>query len=178
MGSPPPPPPPNVPDLEVTNAAKEGRMLTTRERMELHRDNASCRSCHQFIDPIGLALDNFDVIGQWRIKENNMALDTRGDFYDGTRITGPRELQQVLLKRPVPLVRTFVSNLMAYAVGRRVEHFDGPAIRKIESSVRARNYRMQDIVLGVVKSDVFRMRMVPVTQAAVPFGATTSGRGH
>ena len=178
MGSPPPPPPPNVPDLEVTGASKEGRMLTTRQRMEEHRDNASCRSCHQFIDPIGLALDNFDVIGQWRIKENNMPLDTRGDYYDGTKITGPRELQQVLLKRPVPLVRTFVTNLMAYAVGRRVEYSDGPAIRKIEASVKARNYRIQDVVLGVVKSDAFRMRMVPVAQAALPASGASVGHSR
>ena len=178
MGSPPPPPPPNVPDLEVTGASKEGRMLTTRERMEEHRANASCRSCHQFIDPIGLALDNFDVIGQWRIKENNMPLDTRGDYYDGTKITGPRELQQVLLKRPVPLVRTFVTNLMAYAVGRRVEYSDGPAIRKIEASVRAKHYRIHDVVLGVVKSDAFRMRMVPVAQAALPASGASVGQSR
>ena len=153
-------------------------MLTTRERMEEHRANASCRSCHQFIDPIGLALDNFDVIGQWRIKENNMPLDTRGDYYDGTKITGPRELQQVLLKRPVPLVRTFVTNLMAYAVGRRVEYADGPAIRKIEASVKAKQYRIQDIVLAVVKSDAFRMRMVPVAQAALPASGASVGHSR
>ena len=178
MGTPPPAPPPNVPDLEKTGESKEGRMLTTRERMEEHRNNASCRSCHQFIDPIGLALDNFDVIGQWRIKENNMLLDTRGDYYDGTKITGPRELQQVLLKRPVPLVRTFVTNLMAYAVGRRVEYADGPAIRKIEASVKTKNYRIQDVVLGVVKSDAFRMRMVPVAQAALPASGASVGQSR
>jgi hypothetical protein len=175
MGSPPPPPPPDVPDLEKTGEHKEGRMLTTRERMEEHRANASCRSCHAFIDPIGLALDNFDVTGQWRMKENGMPLDTRGDYYDGTKISGPRELQQVLLKRPIPLVRTFTQNLMAYALGRRVEYYDNPAIRKIETAARANNYRMQDFVLGVVKSDQFRTRLVPVAQADVPAGNTTRG---
>jgi hypothetical protein len=175
MGSPPPPPPPNVPDLDATGDHKEGRMLTTRERMEQHRANPSCRSCHTFIDPIGLALDNFDVTGQWRIKENNMPLDTRGDYYDGTKISGPRELQQVLLKRPVPLVRTFAANLMAYALGRRIEYYDNPAIRKIEASARPKNYRMQDFVLGVIKSDQFRMRMVPVVQAEIPSSGATRG---
>jgi hypothetical protein len=175
MGSPPPPPPPNVPDLEATGDHKEGRMLTTRERMEQHRANPSCRSCHTFIDPIGLALDNFDVTGQWRIKENNMPLDTRGDYYDGTKISNPRELQQVLLKRPVPLVRTFASNLMAYALGRRLEYYDNPAIRKIESQARPKNYRIQDFVLGVVKSDQFRMCMVPVVQAEIPARGATRG---
>jgi hypothetical protein len=164
MGSPPPAPPPNVPDLDKTGESKEGVMLTTRQRMEMHRDNASCRSCHQFIDPIGLALDNFDVTGQWRIRENGSALDTRGDFYDGTKISSPLELQRALLKRPVPLVRSFTANLMAYALGRRIEYYDNPAIRRIEASARANNYRMQDFVLGVVKSDAFRMRQLPVAQ--------------
>ena len=175
MGSPPPPPPPDVPDLEVISEHKEGRMLTTRERMEQHRANPSCRSCHQFIDPIGLALDNFDVTGQWRIKENGIPLDTRGDYYDGTKISSPRELQQVLLTRPIPLVRTFASNLMAYALGRRLEYYDNPAIRKIEAQARAKNYRMQDFVLGVIKSDQFRMRMVPVLQAEAPAGGAVRG---
>ena len=165
MGSPPPPPPPDVPDLEKTGEVKEGRLLTTRERMEMHRASPSCRSCHVFIDPIGLALDNFDGTGQWRIRENDMPLDTRGEYYDGTRISGSQDLRQVLLKRPVPLVRTFTQNLLSYAVGRRYEYFDGPAVRKIEYATRAKNYRVQDIVLGVVKSDAFRMRTVPSLRA-------------
>jgi len=174
MGSPPPAPPPNVPDLDKTGESKEGVMLTTRQRMEMHRDNASCRSCHQFIDPIGLALDNFDVTGQWRIRENGAALDTRGDFYDGTKISSPLELQRALLKRPVPLVRSFTANLMAYALGRRIEYYDNPAIRRIEASARVNNYRMQDFVLGVVKSDAFRMRQLPVAQSTT----AAPSRGH
>ncbi len=85
MGTPPPPPPPDIPTLEETAGAKNGKMLTTRERMEMHRANPSCTSCHRFMDPIGLALDNFDVTAKWRERENGMPLDTRGDFYDGTR---------------------------------------------------------------------------------------------
>ena len=165
MGSPPPPPPPNVPDLEKTGEAKEGRLLTTRERMEIHRANPSCRSCHQFIDPIGLALDNFDVMGRWRIRENGSALDTRGDFYDGTPVTNPTELQQALLKRPVPLMRAFTQNIMAYALGRRVEWYDAPTVRRIEATARTGNYRVQDVILGVVKSDAFRMRKVVASNA-------------
>ena len=164
MGSPPPPPPPNVPDLEKTEGAKEGRMLTTRERMEIHRANATCKSCHQFIDPIGLALDNFDVMGRWRIRENGAPLDTRGDFYDGTKITSPAELQAALLKRPVPLMRSFTQNLMAYALGRRVEWYDAPTVRRIEFAARTNNYRLNDFILGVVKSDAFRMRKVVAEQ--------------
>lgn len=165
MGSPPPPPPPNVPDLEKTEGAKEGRMLTTRERMEIHRANASCKSCHQFIDPIGLALDNFDVMGRWRIRENGAPLDTRGDYYDGTKITSPAELQGALLKRPVPLMRSFTQNLMAYALGRRVEWYDAPTVRRIELAARTNNYRLNDFIFGVVKSDAFRMRKVVAEQS-------------
>jgi hypothetical protein len=165
LESPPPPPPAGVPDLEETNGAKEGRLLTTRERMEQHRANPQCRSCHLFMDPIGLALDNFDVTGQWRIRENGMHLDTRGDFYDGTPITSPAELRAALLKRPTPLLRAFTQNLMAYALGRRVEYYDKPAIRRIVAQGASTNYRFADFVLGVVKSDAFRSKRVPVAAA-------------
>ncbi|MBL8961619.1 MAG: DUF1592 domain-containing protein, partial [Gemmatimonadetes bacterium] len=166
MGTPPPAPPPNVPDLEKTGEAKEGRMLTTRERMEVHRANPSCRSCHNFIDPIGLALDNFDVTGRWRIREFDAPLDTKGTFYDGTEIATPAQLQQVLLKRPAPIVRNFTANLMAYATGRRIEYFDQPAVRKIVRDAESGGYRFGDFVLGVVTSDAFRMKRAPVAADA------------
>ena len=113
MGSPPPPPPPDVPPFENTADGKGGRPLTTRERMELHRANPTCNSCHRFMDPIGLALDHFDVTGKWREREGGAVLDTRGDYYDGTPVATPAELTAALLKRPIPLVRTFTENLMA-----------------------------------------------------------------
>jgi hypothetical protein len=165
LGSPPPPPPPGVPDLDKTAEAKEGRMLTTRERMEMHRSNPQCRSCHQFMDPIGLALDNFDVTGQWRIRENGAPLDTRGDFYDGTPVSNPAELRAALLKRPEPLIRTFTGNLMAYALGRRVEYYDGPTIRRIVSDAAAGGYKVDDLVMGVVSSDAFRAKRLPAAAA-------------
>ena len=177
MGSPPPPPPPNVPDLEKTGDVKDGRMLTTRERMEQHRANPACKSCHAVIDPIGLALDNFDVTGKWRIRENGTPLDTRGDFYDGTKVTNPMELQRALLKRPIPLVRSFTNNLMAYALGRRIEYYDNPTVRRIEVAARANNYRMNDFIFGVVKSDAFRMRRMPVAQST-PATDAASRRGQ
>jgi hypothetical protein len=169
MGSPPPAPPPNVPDLEKTGGAKEGRLLTTRERMEIHRANATCKSCHQFIDPIGLAMDNFDVMGRWRIRENGSPLDTRGDYYDGTKISSPAELQAALLKRPVPIMRNFTRNLMAYGLGRRIEWYDEPAVRKIERGASKTNYKLDEFIYGVVKSDAFRMRkLVAEAPAATP----------
>ena len=166
MGTPPPPPPPDVPELDETTAVRDGRMLTTRERMEQHRENPTCNSCHRFIDPIGLALDNFDITGQWRIRENGNALDTRGEFYDGTPVSNPLELQQVLLKRPVPLVRTFAQNLMAYALGRRVEYYDQPVIRQIVRQAEQDDYRMSSFILGVVRSDAFQMQKAIAVAAA------------
>src|SRR5205814_2814799 len=158
MGTPPPAPPPDVPPLDDTGEAKDGRMLTTRERLEIHRKNPTCNSCHRFMDPIGLALDNFDVTGKWRVRENGQPLDTRGDFYDGTPVSTPAELLAALLKRPVPLVRTFTENLLAYALGRRVEYFDQPAIRAVVKAAEAENYRMSSFIIGVVKSDAFQMK--------------------
>jgi mono/diheme cytochrome c family protein len=163
MGTPPPPPPPDVPPLDDTGDTQDGRMLTTRERMELHRKNPTCSSCHRFMDPIGLALDNFDVTAKWRVRENGQPLDTRGDFYDGTPVTTPAELTQALMKRPVPLVRTFAENLFAYALGRRAEHFDQPAIRTIVKNAAATNYRMSSFILGVIKTDAFLMKQAEPT---------------
>jgi hypothetical protein len=160
LGTPPPPPPPNVPDLDAAGEAKEGRLLTTRERMEIHRANPSCNSCHRMMDPIGLALDNFDVTGRWRAREYGSALDTRGDFYDGTSVASAAELVNVLMKRPTPLVRTFTENLLAYALGRRVEYFDQPTIRAITRKAEAENYRLSSFIIGIVKSDPFRMKQV------------------
>jgi Protein of unknown function (DUF1592)/Protein of unknown function (DUF1588)/Protein of unknown function (DUF1585)/Protein of unknown function (DUF1595)/Protein of unknown function (DUF1587) len=158
LNTPPPPPPPGVPDLEATAAAQEGRLLTTRERMELHRSNAVCRSCHQFMDPIGLALDNFDVTGRWRIKENGMPLDTRGELYDGTPVASPVDLRQALLTRPEPLLRTFTENLMAYALGRRIEPYDMPTVRAIVRAAEADGHLMSAYIMGVVNSRAFRMQ--------------------
>ena len=158
LGTPPPPPPPGVPDLDQTEDVADGRMLTTRERMERHRSDPACSSCHRFMDPIGLALDNFDVTGRWRIRENGMPLDTQGELYDGTPVTSPGDLREALIERPIPLVRTFTENLMAYALGRRIEYYDKPAIRTIAAEAEANDYRISSFILGVVKSDAFQMR--------------------
>jgi hypothetical protein len=165
MGTPPPPPPPDVPDLEAAGEAKEGRMMTTRQRMEVHRANPTCNACHRFMDPIGLALDNFDVTGMWRAREYGSPLDTKGDFYDGTPVSSPEELVNVLLKRPTPLVRTFTENLMAYALGRRVEYFDQPTVRAIAKKAEAEKFKMSAFILGIVKSDPFRMKRVDAAMA-------------
>ena len=157
LGTPPPPPPPGVPDLEETEESADGRMLTTRERMAMHAANPVCNACHQFMDPIGLALDNFGVSGKWRIRENGMPLDTRGTFYDTTPVSTPAELRQALLKRPEPLIRTFTANLMAYALGRRVEYYDQPRIRAIVREAEQHDYRISAFIRGVIESDAFQM---------------------
>ena len=168
MGMVPPPPPPDIPDLEETADSKDGRRLTTRERMELHRTNPTCRTCHQYMDPIGLALDNYDVTGKWRYRENGAPLDTRGTMYDGRAVTTPMDLTRSLLSRPVPLARAFTENLMAYAVGRRVEDFDQPAIRAIVREAEANGYRMWSFINAVVKSPAFRSRRAEGTLTESP----------
>jgi hypothetical protein len=164
MGTPPPQPPPNIPPLDDTAGGKDGQALTTRQRMESHRANSMCARCHNLIDPIGLAMDNFDPTGRWRTRESGVALDTNGKYYDGTPISSVNDLANVLVKRPIPLVRTFTGNLMEYAIGRPVEYFDQPTIRSIVKSAEADNYPIVSLIMGVVKSDAFQMRRVePVT---------------
>ena len=110
------------------------------------------------MDPIGLVLDNFGVSGKWRARENGTALDTRSEFYDGTPIETPADLTRALLNRPIPLVRTFTENLMAYALGRRVEYYDQPTIRDITKLAEMNDYRLSSFILGVIKSDAFQMQ--------------------
>jgi hypothetical protein len=165
MGSPPPPPPPLVPDLEQTSGVEGGRVLTTRERMAIHRDNPACSSCHVMMDPIGVALDNFDVLGRWRLRESGIPVDTRGDFHDGSPVNGPAELADALLRRPIPLVRSFTEYLMSYAVARPVRVQDQPSVRAIVREAESSGYSLSSLVLGVVLSDPFRLRQVEgVTQ--------------
>ena len=158
LGSPPPPPPPNVPELEETSAAEGGRRLTVRERMEQHRASPACSSCHSVIDPLGLALENFDVTGAWRIKDNGAPVDAAGELYDGTAVSSPADLREALLNRPTPLIRTFTENLMAYGIGRRIEYYDMPAVRAVTREAAANDNRLSAFILGVVNSPAFQMK--------------------
>ena len=137
---------------------RRGKLLSTRERMEEHRKSAACASCHRVIDPLGLALENFDVTGQWRIKDNGVAVDSNGDLYDGTKIAGPDGLRRGALAHSEIVLRTFTENLMAYALGRRVESFDQPTIRSIvQRGAEANGNRFSSFVLGIVNSAAFQM---------------------
>ena len=158
LGTPPPPPPAGVPALEETAGSVAGQFITTRQRMETHRASPVCQSCHKFMDPMGLALDNFDVTGQWRVRENGQPLDTRGEMYDGTPLSNPAELVAALLKRPTPLVRTFTLNLMAYAMGRRVEYTDQPALRRVVKAAEEDGFKMSSFIIAVVNSEPFLMK--------------------
>ena len=161
LASPPPPPPPNVPALDDSVKANDGgKMLSTRERMEQHRNNPSCNSCHRVIDPLGLALENFDVTGAWRIKDNEVPVDVNGDLYDGTRMEGPAGLRAALLKHQDMFLTGFTESLMTYALGRRVEYTDMPAIRAIVRDAAKKNNKLSAFVLGVVNSNAFRMGVV------------------
>ena len=157
FGTPPPPPPPDVPDLEAIDEAEEGRFLTVRERLEMHRASPACRSCHRVIDPLGLALENFDVTGAYRIKDQGRTVDPSGDLYDGTPLAGPADLRTALLSRRESLARAFTESLMAYALGRRVEYFDMPTVRRITRRAEAEDYRMSAFILGVAESPAFLM---------------------
>ena len=163
LASPPPPPPANVPLLEETKGSEGLRQLTVRERMEEHRKNPQCRSCHRVMDPIGLALENFDVVGMWRIRDGSSLVDPSGQLYDGTPLNGPVALRAALLKHKETVLRTFTVNLMAYALGRRVEYFDMPTVRKIVRDAASNQDRFSSYVLGVVKSPAFRMSRLDAT---------------
>ena len=168
LASPPPAPPPNVPLLEETKAEAGDKLLTTRERMEQHRANPQCNSCHRVIDPLGLALENFDVTGKWRIRDNGAIVDPVGDLYDGTKMTGPAGLRAALLKHQDMFILSFTERLMTYSLGRRVEPFDMPAIRKIIRDAAKDNNRFSAFVLGVVNSRAFQMsRAEPVQTTEV-----------
>jgi hypothetical protein len=169
LGSPPPPPPPNVPAFDETSANQGGKPLSTRERMEEHRKNPACMSCHRVIDPIGLSLENFDTIGAWRIKDNGVGVETSGTLYDGTKLDGPAGLRAALLNHSEAVIRNFTDNLMSYALGRRIEYFDQPTIRAIVKKAAANGDRFSSFVLGVVNSPAFQMRTADavVTTTAV-----------
>jgi hypothetical protein len=159
LGTPPPPPPPDVPSLPE-NGQNGGKTLSMRERMEQHRANAVCASCHSRMDPLGFALENFNAVGEWRTADGGALLDTSGVSPDGTRFRGPGELRKALVAHPEQFVTTVTEKLLTYALGRGVEYYDQPAIRQILRDAAPRNYRWSAIVTGIVNSTPFQMRRV------------------
>jgi hypothetical protein len=159
LGTPPPPPPADVPELET---AEGGEQLSMREAMEQHRANPVCASCHRLMDPLGLSLENFDAIGQWRDRsQTKRTIDSSGELPDGTIFNGPAGLRAALLKHPDRFVTTVTEKLMTYALGRGVEHYDASAIRAIVRDAANTNYRLSALIKGVAESAPFRMRRSP-----------------
>jgi mono/diheme cytochrome c family protein len=156
LGTPPPAPPPNVPALPEKGHG--GVPATLRARMEQHRANPVCASCHSRMDPLGFALENFNAIGQWRELDAGSTIDPSGTFPDGMKFSGPAEFRQVLLSHRDQFVRTFAEKLTTYALGRGLEYYDQPAIRKILRGAAANDYRWSSVVLGIVNSAPFQMR--------------------
>ena len=177
LGSPPPPPPPNVPALEETKGTTEtGAALSVRQRMEQHRSNPACTSCHKVIDPLGLALELFDATGKWRVKDGGSAVDPSGVLYDGTTINGPAGLRAALLRHQDAFLLSFTRSFMTYALGRRVEAADMPAVRKIIRAAEAQNYRMSAFINGVIQSSAFQMARMPAAETSTTTTTVASGR--
>ena len=163
LGAPPPAPPPNVEGLK--EAGEGGEPATVRARMEAHRTNAVCASCHAQMDPIGFALESFDAIGKWRESELGAPIDSAGILPGGTKFDGPAELREVLLGRHQEFVRTLAEKLLTYALGRGVEYYDGPAVRRIVGHAAPTDYRWSSLILRLVDSVPFRMRMARTREA-------------
>jgi mono/diheme cytochrome c family protein len=158
LGTPPPPPPPNVPTLKDTDG--EGRVLSMRERMAQHRANPACASCHRMMDPAGLSLENFDAIGRWRVRtESGSAVDAAGGLPDGSSFDGMAGLRDALVRRPEMFVGTMTEKMLTYALGRGLDYYDAPAVRKVVRGAAAKDYRFSSLVAGIVASDPFQMRM-------------------
>ena len=175
-GVPPANPPPNVPTLNDKDIGTT-KALTVRELMAKHRASAACSSCHAVMDPLGFALENFDATGMWRDKDRfaNTVIDSAGELPDGTKINGPDDLRNALLRRPEQFVQTFVENLLTYSMGRTREYYDMPTVRRIVRETAAKDYKFSAIVQAVVRSDQFRMRRAPQpVQATNKLTASTS----
>jgi cytochrome c5 len=171
LGTPPPPPPPNVPTLRENGEG--GKVTSVRERLEQHRKDPGCATCHRVMDPLGFSLDNFDATGEWRTNEAvGIPVDATGQLADGTPVNGPIALRQALLKHPEQFVRTMTEKLLTYGLGRGLEHYDMPVVRAIANNAAKENYRFSSLIAGIVKSTPFQMKKAHEGEAAV--GASAS----
>ena len=157
LGTPPPDPPPNIPALN--DQRTQARRPTLRERMEAHRNNPACSACHSMIDPTGFALENFDAIGRWRVVDESFnTIDPSGVLPDGRAFGDVVEMRRALADNAEQFVTTVTEKLMTYALGRGLEPYDMPTLRRIVREAAADDYRFQTVILGIVKSDPFLMR--------------------
>ncbi|NND99729.1 MAG: DUF1592 domain-containing protein [Pirellulaceae bacterium] len=156
LGTPAPPQPPNVPGLTENTSTEK---LTLRERLAEHRENPSCASCHNLMDPVGFALENYDAVGRWRLFEDGQAIDSSGALPDGQEIDSVAQLEAGIMKRPDLFVATLTEKMLTFALGRGVDADDYPAIRKIVGDASTDDFRFRAIVVGIVKSTPFQMRL-------------------
>jgi len=163
LGTAPPLPPPNVPSLPEDEKAQQ--ISSLREKMEQHRKNPVCASCHKIMDPIGFSLENFDLTGKWRSVDGGKPIDASSQLVDGTPLNGPASLRQALLSRQDVFVRTMIEKMMTYGVGRGLKYYDMPTVRAIAAAAAKNNNKYSSVVIGIVKSDPFRMK---VKQAEAP----------
>jgi hypothetical protein len=137
-------------------AGDSSKVTTIRERMEMHRKNPGCASCHKMMDPLGFAIENFDAIGQYRTTDSGIKMDLTGQLVDGTKFAGTAELRSQLLRYSPQFVNTMTQRLLSYGLGRGLEYYDMPAVRHIDKEAAAHNNRFSSLVLGVVESQSFR----------------------
>jgi hypothetical protein len=156
LGTAPPPPPPDVPDLP--ERGEGGKPATVRDRMEQHRRNPQCRVCHAPMDPLGLALENYDAVGRWRSAEGGLPIDVTGALPDGSQFAGPGGLRTLLLERREQFVRTVTEKLLTYALGRAIGPRDRHFVRQIVRDAERSGYRWSAVINGIVASPLFRMR--------------------
>jgi hypothetical protein len=161
LGVSPPDPPPNVPAIKpaANDAAGNTKEPTMRQRMEQHRANPICASCHNIFEPLGIAMENYDAVGMWRTEESGSPIDTTGKFVDGTALDGPGSLRALLMKYSDQYVRNVTEKLLTYALGRGVEHQDMPLVRTIVRQSAPNNYRFSSLVMSIVTSDAFQTNM-------------------
>jgi mono/diheme cytochrome c family protein len=157
LAAPVPPPPPDVPALDESKS-KDGKALSVRGMLEIHRNNAICAGCHARMDPLGLSLENFDAIGQWRTTDAGNPIDASGVLLDGTKVNGPKELRLALAAQKNQFATAVTEKLLTYALGRGLEYYDAPAVREIQRNAAAQDYRWSSLIAGIVKSAPFQMR--------------------
>jgi cytochrome c551/c552 len=171
LGTPPPAPPPNVPALKTS--AESGKPSSLRERMEAHRANPYCAACHKVMDPLGFALENFDATGQWRDTDEGAKINPSGVMFEGSKVNNPADLRKALTARPEVFAGVFTEKLMTYALGRGIEYYDMPTIRAILREAAKNDYRFSSILMGVIKSAPFQMKMKRPAENVVAEGGST-----
>ena len=168
LGTPPPSPPANVPPFKEDEDGQ--KLLSVRQRMESHRANPACASCHAVMDPLGFSLENFDAVGAWRTKDNGFKIDPSGTLFDGTPVNGTASLRNYLVGRQDLFITNFTRNLLMFAMGRVLQHYDMPAVRGIVSEAGENDNRFSSFVMGVVTSPPFQMRVAEDTESETSAG--------